>query len=192
MSGVESPARVGGTVRVASAAELVALFEPEVGAATLARAPCSEITRFLDAAAAAGTLAPVSLVLWPGRDGIAPDLPSGAGREALDRDVRVLAELFADLVGCPRVGVRLEVLDRAMCPRFHADRVALRLLCTYRGPGSEWIDPGGAVVSAAPFEVVLLKGDLWPDRTSGGVLHRSPAVAPADVPRVLLAIDALW
>lgn len=192
MSGVEAPARVGGTVRVASAAELVALFEPEVGAATLTRAPCSEITRYLDAAVVAGTLASASLVLRPGSDGIVPILPSGAGREALDRDVRVLGELFADLVGCPRVGVRLEVLDRAMCPRFHADRVALRLLCTYRGPGSEWIEPGGAVVTAAPFEVLLLKGDLWPGRSGGGVLHRSPTVAPADAPRVLLAIDALW
>jgi hypothetical protein len=34
------------------------------------------------------------------------------------------------------IGLRIHVLADTMCPRFHVDRVPVRLLCTYRGPGT--------------------------------------------------------
>lgn len=131
--------------------------------------------------------------------GLLPDLP---GREAMAADLGFLATLYADLVGCPRVGLRLEVTAAAMCPRFHADRVGVRLLCTYRGPGTEWIDPAfadpaaalaqGGVRHAERGDIVMLKGDAWPGNAGRGALHRSPDVPVADAPRVLAAIDAIW
>ena len=42
------------------------------------------------------------------------------------------------------VGLRLEIIERAMCPRFHVDHVGIRMLCTYRGPGTEWLDDEAA------------------------------------------------
>ncbi|UTH76828.1 DUF1826 domain-containing protein [Chromobacterium sp. IIBBL 290-4] len=105
--------------------------------------------------------------------------------------------MYATLTGCPRVGARLEVLRQAMCPRFHADRVGLRLLCCYQGPGTEWLpdaaadrsqlgaaaqgladEQSGLILDAAaigrapPFSVLLLKGSQWPG-ARGGAIHRS-------------------
>jgi hypothetical protein len=43
-----------------------------------------------------------------------------------------------------------------------------------------------------PFAVALLKGNLWQGNDGRGIVHRSPALADKDVPRVLLAMDAGW
>lgn len=143
-------------------------------------------------------------------------LPDQPGRDALLTDLDLLAQLYLDLIGCPHIGLRLEVLHGAMCPRFHVDRTGVRLLCTYMGPGTEWLDDryadrsklgghsfaieaaqSGLIVDTkgihqvAPFAIALLKGSLWQGNQSRGVIHRSPAVAPKQT-RVIVAIDALW
>jgi hypothetical protein len=119
-------------------------------------------------------------------------------QELLVADVARLAELLDDLVEAPEVGLRLCALGHAMCPRFHVDRVPLRLLCTYAGPGTEWLadadvdrallraqvgeamcDPamraGASVRRLAPGYVGLFKGEAWPGRVGRGAVHRSPS-----------------
>lgn len=143
-------------------------------------------------------------------------LPNFVGRDALLADVEMLANLYIDLMGCPNLGLRLEVLHGAMCPKFHVDRTGIRLLCTYLGPGTEWLDDqyadrsklgistanicdadSGLILNYAGqhqvpvFAIALLKGSLWQGNTQRGLIHRSPAVAPNQI-RVMLAIDALW
>jgi hypothetical protein len=122
------------------------------------------------------------------------------------RELAFLLELYGDLLGCAAIGLRIERLERAMCPRWHVDRTGIRLLCTWCGPGTEWldaprIDPRGLPGSAAdapasgqarPFDILLLKGSAWPGNANGGAIHRSPQVAPGPDPRILVALDALW
>ncbi len=152
--------------------------------------------------------------------GVRPDLralPSAPGREAACADVEQLIDMLATLLDPPALGVRLEVLDRAMCPRFHVDRVGVRLLCTYRGPGMELLDEAGAdrrwlgvaghglddelsglvrdpaAIQQVPrLAILLMKGAGWPGNEHFGAIHRSPRVDLADRPRIVLAIDALW
>ncbi len=103
----------------------------------------------------------------------------------------------------------------AMCPRLHVDRVGIRMLCTYRGPGTEWVDdaavdrrflgaasggkpdevsgllrPGHRIERVPPFAVALLKGSLWQGNGGRGIVHRSPGVGEGL--RVLVALDAGW
>ncbi|MCY7293820.1 DUF1826 domain-containing protein [Alteromonas sp. a30] len=47
--------------------------------------------------------------------------------------------MFGFLFGLEEVGLRLSVLDKAMCPRFHVDKVPFRLVTTYSGIGSQWL-----------------------------------------------------
>ncbi|MFP3589632.1 DUF1826 domain-containing protein, partial [Paraburkholderia sp. SIMBA_055] len=61
------------------------------------------------------------------------------GYEAFVADVTWLVAAYTCLVGARRIGLRLRVLNAPMCPRFHVDNVPLRLLTTYVGPGSEWL-----------------------------------------------------
>lgn len=143
-------------------------------------------------------------------------LPDTPGKQALLADMVQLTTVYADLLDCPRIGLRLEVLTHAMCPRFHIDRTGIRLVCTYLGAGSEWLDDRytnrlamdtqyatienfhenlilhpGAIVKAPPSAIVLLKGSLWQGNSQGGIIHRSPNVPPGKY-RVLLALDAIW
>lgn len=132
-----------------------------------------------------------------------PGLPDDAAGRG---DLAHLLELYGDLLGCPAVGLRVESLDRAMCPGWHVDRTGIRLLCTWRGPGTEWLNgrgidrsalPGSAAGAppsgrADPGDILLLKGSAWQGNAGGGAIHRSPPVPPGDAPRLLVALDALW
>lgn len=143
-----------------------------------------------------------------------PDLP---GKAAMIRDMSGMLAIYADLLGCEHIGMRLEIVDQAMCPRFHVDRTGIRMLCTYRGPGTEYLteaaadrgrlgaasmglddeisgvilDPAG-MGQAPTFSVVLLKGALWQGNECLGAIHRSPKVPQAQCPRIALVLDAIW
>lgn len=197
---------------------LTSIFESQVQIAVLQRAANPSISQYLQAlhlqrGACSGLRAFVapgtafSLANWQ-------DLP---GRRALEADITTLIEMYADLMDCAQVGVRLEVLTKAMCPRFHVDRTGIRLLCTYCGPGTDWLDDryadrrflgagaqgvpdeqsgligrADAVHRVPPFAVALLKGESWQGNAGRGLIHRSPPVSANEAPRVLLALDAIW
>jgi hypothetical protein len=102
-----------------------------------------------------------------------------------------------------------------MCPRLHVDRVTLRAVATYVGAGTEYLSnedvdrrwlghaargapdhlsglvrSGGVIQAAQPGDIVLLKGEAWPENVGGGAVHRSPAVTDA-TPRVVMTLDLL-
>ncbi|GHA15135.1 DUF1826 domain-containing protein [Oceanisphaera arctica] len=127
-----------------------------------------------------------------------PDLP---GRDDFVADVQQLAEMFACLFELRRVGLRLASLQTAMCPRFHVDKVPCRLVTTYAGPGTHWLDreqrnqlldSGGREPEQwqrlVAGEVALLKGDGWEDNDGQGLWHRSPPV-PTGYRRLFLSLD---
>ncbi|WP_134628722.1 DUF1826 domain-containing protein, partial [Pseudomonas aeruginosa] len=92
----------------------------------------------------------------PALDGLldAHQLPGQA--DFLD-DLGWLVEAFFCLTGARRIGLRLRVLDKPMCPRFHVDHVPLRLVTTYQGAASEWLDESGLdrrLLGGAQAEVV--------------------------------------
>lgn len=195
---------------------LVRIFEPGVQIAWCERAPVPVIADYLLSAASR---------IGSGRSRVVraddnlPDLelPDHAGKEALLSEIGWLTRIYTDLLGCPSAALRIEVLGRPMCPRFHVDRTGIRLVCTWRGPGTEWLHDGwadrsrlgpgsrgladedsglirsGAEVKCIPtFAAGLLKGSLWQGNAGRGVIHRSPGADPADAPRVMLSLDAIW
>ena len=207
-------ANVGGDVgtgirRAGALADLCAVFEPAVqvcihprpappGLAESVRALCASRWSGLRAAVAIGPDGPCGL------SGLA--LPAIAGRSALQDELAFLVEVYGDLLGCPAVGLRIERLTRAMCPLWHVDRTGIRLLCTWSGPGTQWLadpaldraslpegamhrDPSG---QAGPWDILLLKGSAWQGNQGLGAIHRSPPVSPENGARWLVALDALW
>lgn len=121
-------------------------------------------------------------------------LPEHPDKAAFTEDVALLADMFSCLFDLPRIGVRLQVLQQAMCPKFHVDKVPCRLVTTYTGATTEWRENAVAVSDTAaehcipPYSVVLLKGDGWWQNEGRGIVHRSPAASPED-PRVFLSFD---
>lgn len=86
--------------------------------------------------------------------------------------------------------LRLEVIETDACRKFHADHVTTRLICTYFGPGTQWIEAGdsmGIPSSLATGTVAIFKGHtLLPDPT---ILHRSPPIMASGDRRLLLVLD---
>ena len=195
---------------------LTRIFDQEIQLAQWRRPADPVIADWL--AAHAGDLGSgLRQTLAPGQQPDLGCLPAGAGRDALAADIALLADMLTELLDAASIGYRLEVVGKAMCPRLHVDRVGIRLLCTYRGPGTEWVEeaavdrrflgtasgglpdetsglllPGYRIEAIQPFAVALLKGGLWQGNGGRGIVHRSPAVAAEQAPRVLLAMDAGW
>ncbi|KPA89844.1 MULTISPECIES: DUF1826 domain-containing protein [Pseudomonas] len=143
----------------------------------------------------------------PNLHGLASGFSDLEGYEGFISDVSWLVGAYACLLGARRIGLRLRVLDKAMCPRFHVDHVPVRLITTYAGLGSQWLAEGamdrrqlGSPV-AEPMEagsirqmdsgaVALLKGERWHGNEGFGLVHRSPQVAAGER-RLILTLDWL-
>ncbi len=115
------------------------------------------------------------------------------GAELLAGEVCLLGRLAADAFGCATLQVRIDVATRRSCPKWHVDAVSARLVCTLRGPGTEWgpIGPEGtprALNRLETGEVGLFRGALWPGDELAAILHRSPDASP-ERPRLCVIID---
>ncbi len=131
--------------------------------------------------------------------------PSGFG--SLRADMRNLARRFADVSEGRPVRIRFFTTAEDDCRRFHLDRTHLRMICTYQGPGTEWLEDaqvdrtaqrGGAPNSEIirygepsqlqAFWVGLMKGD--PANVGAGLVHRSPTIKGTGTTRVVLCLDS--
>jgi hypothetical protein len=133
----------------------------------------------------------------------------------LKEDIQLLTEMFSCLFDPKYIGLRLTTLTEAMCPRFHVDKVSCRLITTYVGAGTEWLpyhdvdrsklgagcggradaDSGlypsaQCIQTLTSGDVALLKGESWESNEGAGLVHRSPAVEPAQQ-RLLLTLDSI-
>lgn len=131
----------------------------------------------------------------------------------LSDDIAMLVDMFCCLFDLKRAGLRLTVLDRAMCPRFHVDRIPCRLVTTYQGITTEWLNHNvvdrsklGAgnqgktdeqsglfksiddINRLSEGDVALLKGENWDENKGAGLVHRSPPVSSGER-RLLLTLD---
>jgi hypothetical protein len=129
------------------------------------------------------------------------------GYEGFIADLSWLVRAFACLLGARCIGLRLRVLDKAMCPRFHVDHVPVRLITTYAGLGSQWLVEGAIerrelgkpdaepqdnalIEQIASGDVALLKGEKWHGNEGFGLIHRSPQLAAGER-RLILTLDWL-
>jgi hypothetical protein len=127
--------------------------------------------------------------------------------------ITLLVDMFCTLFDLKHVGLRLKLLDKPMCPRFHVDKVPCRLITTFYGSTTEWLAHStvnhtklGAGNNGLPDEssgimtqlsdiqklsvgdIALLKGEMWHNNEGAGLVHRSPALA-SNEHRLLLTLD---
>lgn len=131
----------------------------------------------------------------------------------VSEDIAELVDMLCYLFELKQAGMRLKVLDRAMCPKFHVDKVPCRLVTTYQGIATEWLphelvdqtklgwgcnglpdSESGLYQSESDIQqldcgdVALLKGTLWEGNENGGLVHRSPGLI-ANEKRLVLTLD---
>jgi len=142
-----------------------------------------------------------------------PDDNNRVETHALCKDIALLVEMFCCLFDLKRAGLRLKILDKPMCPRFHVDKIPCWLVTTYQGVATQWLNHSdvdrsklGTGNLGKPDEesglfkslnninqlqqgdVALLKGEYWDENEGAGLVHRSPPVA-ANEQRLLLTLD---
>lgn len=129
--------------------------------------------------------------------------PHSALRWTLVADIADLVNRFAAITGCDTVRLRLDAISNNACRRWHRDCVPMRLITTYRGPGTEWVAPeqGQTVIAQpdldaphgaqlAPLDVALFKGCGWPEAAhDSGIVHRSPPIEGLGLTRLVLVLN---
>jgi len=123
--------------------------------------------------------------------------PIGAMRSALEADITGLAERFAAVMRCDSVDVRLERITTNACRKWHADYVTARLITTYVGQGTQWIDSDAGqpcdcgdphdIRQLAAGDVAIFKGRHWDEDRAA--IHRSPPIEGSGEQRLLLVIN---
>ncbi|MEZ8108776.1 DUF1826 domain-containing protein [Vibrio splendidus] len=137
----------------------------------------------------------------------------GTASKALLENMAELVDMFCCLFDLEEVGLRLAVLNKAMCPRFHFDQVPCRLVTTYHGVATQWLpnesvdrsklgrgsngqpdsisglyNDESDIQKMASGDVALLKGERWSGNENRGLVHRSP-VTSSNETRLLLTLD---
>ena len=129
-------------------------------------------------------------------------MPPGDMRDLLLGDVGDLVLEFARITQSDLVDVRLERVSHDACWKFHRDCVESRLLTTYRGPATEWVQPihaewalreqksyKGPLERLRVHDVAIFKGSCV--ESGGGIVHRSPPIAGTGCTRLLLCLNKL-
>ncbi len=141
--------------------------------------------------------------------------PEGAAREAWIADMARLARAMGALQDDgDRVRLRVERVTDDSCRLFHVDYVRLRLITTYAGSGTQWVEnsdvvremlgkPGAspdavnarvvrhhAAVRQVPAGViVVMKGEKYPGNKGNGLVHRSAPIEGSGETRVRFVVD---
>lgn len=123
--------------------------------------------------------------------------PEAAERAWLVADVNAMAGAFAAMMQAPYLRLRLDVVTTNACRKFHIDAVTARLVCTYRGTGTQY---GLSVNKAEPVQIetvptgapIVLRGTRWPATPNAGLRHRSPPIEGTGETRLMLVLDPIF
>ncbi len=120
--------------------------------------------------------------------------PACPERAELIEDASALAASFARSMNTPYLRLRFDVITTNACRRFHIDAVTARLVCTYRGTGTQYgVSSDGAeparVFTTPTGAPIILRGTLWPGTPKSGLLHRSPPIEGTGETRLVLVLD---
>ena len=127
----------------------------------------------------------------------ASNTPDCEHRTTLTDDTAALAQAFADLMRSPFLRLRFDVVSTNACRKFHIDTVTARLICTYRGPGTQYGFGGDGevgpsrVFNAGTGAPILLRGRLWPEQPDAQLRHRSPPIEGTGQTRLVLVLDPI-
>lgn len=194
---------------------MTAIYEPHINLVVWQRQLATELQDYIDTLTQGLNALQLRTVIAPAEvsDWLTVLLPDDSRKYLFIDDVSQLTEMYADLFELNVVGLRLSLINETMCPRFHTDHLACRLVTTYHGQGSEWLKEenvdrsklgSGAkgladhvsgiyrhprdIQQLQQAEVALLKGDGWVDSQVSGIVHRSPHISKNEK-RLLLTLD---
>ena len=181
---------------------LVAIRDAECSAAIWTRAPLPRVQNWIDQLdPAVLPRAKIMLRAEMVADAIADladayGLPNCEERRMLMGDIAALAAMFSRIMESRYIRLQLQVSETDARQEFHIDPVTARLICTYRGHGTQY---GNGTLGDSPLNVhtvpmcspVILRGSAWPSAREPGLLHRSPPSKGIAEARLVLVLDPI-
>lgn len=135
-------------------------------------------------------------------------------RKFLLGDMTSILQDFGSALGRRHLVAKLDVVADDGCRKFHTDFITVRLVCSYSGPGTEWVknrdvrrenlsrtDVGldeanrsvlrspSAVNHCGSGDILLLKGEAFDGNRGLGAVHRSPPIAKQSLRRLVFKVD---
>lgn len=125
--------------------------------------------------------------------------PAIAARDDLANDIAEMAELYCSIIKDTAVDVRIEFVTTDSCRKWHADYVTARLITTYVGTGTQWLEGADAdrvkqgleplrINTLGAGDVGVFKGRLIEGEPA---IHRSPPIAGTGEKRLLVVLNPL-
>jgi len=125
------------------------------------------------------------------------NMPEGIECTRLIDDITALSTVFADVMKAPFVRLRLARVTSNACRKFHVDALTARLICTYRGTGTQYgtskdgADPEN-IFTAPTGAPIVLRGTKWAEQPKSGLVHRSPPIEGSGETRFVVVIDPVF
>jgi hypothetical protein len=124
-------------------------------------------------------------------------MPITLDRTRLIDDIAALGNIFSNIMNAPLIGLRLDCVTSNACRIFHVDAIKARLICTYRGTGTQY---GNSLNGADPKQIftvptgspMILRGSHWERQNNQGLLHRSPPIEGSGETRFVVVIDPIY
>ena len=199
-----------------SHATFATILRPDINVVSIPRPLAPRIREGLEQVAAESTFAHEAQL-----DTKAPDARSllesvddKVLRQFLAEDIGFLTQKLGAILDRRHLHAKLFVQRSDGCRKIHTDYVKIRLLCTYAGPGTEWLPEENLVRKwlgpsdvdthtanlrilregteprrCEPAEILLLKGEAHPGNAGRGAAHRSPPLGSSGLSRLVLKID---
>ena len=123
-------------------------------------------------------------------------MPVCAERDAFIAHAQQLSDAFMQIMKAPYMRLRLDVISHNACSRFHIDALTARLICTYRGMGTQYGLANAAgdpeTIHAVPTgAAIVLRGKRWPSKAKVDLVHRSPPIQGTGQTRLVLVLDPI-
>lgn len=129
------------------------------------------------------------------------------GYQEFMQDIYQISTQFCQLTQANKFKIYFAKINDSMCRLFHTDANELRLLCTYRGAGTQWVSNHNIhqdlfnstsnrdrirdlskVFEIETSSIAILKGALHDNIATTAVVHRSPPLTKGKS-RLLLRLD---
>lgn len=139
---------------------------------------------------------------------LAPFCESRMAAQIILNELAAVIHDFMDLSRQLSVQIMFGQITSDHCHLFHDDKNQLRLVCSYTGKGTEWLKnedvnrgglgtgtnaghiEGRPIQRLRPYDIAIMKGDLYTGNEGNGLVHRSPPLLDNDAARIFLALDA--
>lgn len=200
-------------MQVNELANLSLIHEPDVNLVYYKRSPDEEIDQCVKSLMMHSFKGINAMISRQTLDGVVMDHLNSVelettGKIKIEKDIIEIASMFFKITGASSLRLILKVITDDACRKFHTDAYDLRLLCTYSGKGTEWINDrfvdrkqlrvgknediikdASKIRCMEPFEVAILKGEVPSRPKDKGIVHRSPPLQNIGEKRLLLRLD---